>query len=734
MTTRATRTPAPRRRRHRLATTLVTLVLVAACQGENMDITAGYRPPEEVRRTGNRLRDEASLYLQQHARNPVDWYPWGEEALELARSEDRLIFLSSGYSSCHWCHVMEHEVFEHDDVAEALNRNFVCIKVDREENPAVDATYMQAVQLLTGGGGWPMSVFLTPDQKPFFGGTYIPHDNFLELLDRIQEVWTNQRAELERQAGQVTQRILAEPAADAPVAGAVDSTMLAGVVAAVGDRFDETHGGLAGDMKFPVPVRWQFLLNWHRRTGDAETLRMLEHTLDAMAGGGLRDHVGGGFHRYTVDPHWTVPHFEKMLYDNAQLATLYFTAGAALDRPDLIAVGEDVLEFLDREMCGDEGACYASFDADSGGEEGTYYVWTPAQITAAVGESDGPLLTDLLGVNLPGNFEHGASVVTRRTDVDSLAQRHGRDPDEAAALFDRHRDTLRTVRDDRTPPGLDRKIITAWNGLALSAFAQGYRATGRTEFRDRAVAIADFLERVHRVDDGGLARASNDGRAVGEGVLEDYALYARGLLELYQVTGRADHLDRARELLDLVAARFVRPAGAWYTTSDSGDTPLGRRTDFFDSVIPCGASAVVDALVTYGALTGHPEPLTEAADQLARQASLMQRTGLEMAGWLDAAVRLQGPLYDVVVAGDPGDPATEALYRAVAATLAPGVVISPLPAAGPDGRLASLAPVLTGKSAPEGGALAYVCLQGMCKAPTANPGEAGESIQDGWYR
>ena len=716
------------------APVLITLVLLGACQGEDMNIAAGYRSPEEVRRTGNRLRDQASLYLQQHANNPVDWYPWGEAALAAARREDKPIFLSSGYSSCHWCHVMEHEVFEHDDVAEVLNRHFVCIKVDREENPAIDATYMQAVQLMTGGGGWPMSVFLTPDQQPFFGGTYIPHDEFLELLDRVVEAWATQRAELENQAGRVTQRILAVPDPAGQTGAVVGHELMQTVVTGAREHFDEQYGGFAGPRKFPVPVRWSFLLDWYRRTGDDTAREMVDRTLTAMAGGGLRDHVGGGFHRYTVDADWTVPHFEKMLYDNAQLASLFLAAGAAFERPDLTAVGADVLEFLDRDMCDPEGACYASFDADSGGEEGTYYVWTPDQITAVAGQDDGPVLAELLGIDCGGNFERGTSVVTRRTDLAAVAAASGRDPADLARLFDRYRAALRTARDQRTPPGLDRKIITAWNGLALSAFAQGHRATGRADFRARAEAIADYLRRVHRHDDGTLYRASNAGRPTGAAVLEDYTLLARGLLDLYQVTGDAAHLEWAHELLDTVATQFVRAGGAWFTTPESGDIPLGRRVDLFDSVIPSGASVAVDALVTYGALTGHIEALDEAKRQLEAQSGLLARAGLEMAGWLDAALRLEGPLYDVVVLGKPEDERTRALYLAAAAGLSPGVVVTPLPAAGSPDRLESLAPALAGKTAPGGTPTAYVCQRGICQAPSVNPKKIRELTREGWAR
>ncbi|HOX24704.1 MAG TPA: thioredoxin domain-containing protein [Candidatus Krumholzibacteria bacterium] len=692
---------------------------------------SAYRAPGEVRRTGNRLRDEASRYLRQHAANPVDWYPWGAAALQRARDEDLPIFLSSGYASCHWCHVMEREVFEHDSVAEILNRHFVAIKVDREELPAVDAAYLEAVQLLTGGGGWPMSVFLTPDRQPFFGGTYFPRDRFLAILARIRDLWATRRADVASQAGEIAQQLLVEPAVDGDPQASVAREALARHVSGARARFDERAGGFAGAMKFPVPIRWRFLLDWYRSTGDADALAMVVRTLEAMAAGGLRDHVGGGFHRYTVDPAWTVPHFEKMLYDNAQLASLFLAAGAALGRADFTAVGVDTLDFLAREMSGADGVCYASLDADSGGEEGSYYVWTRAQLVAAVGPADGPPLADLLGVTAEGNFERRASVVTRRADHAAVAARHGLAPASLADLFDRHRDRLRSVRAERTPPGLDRKVVTAWNALALSAFVHGFMATGHQRYRDQAERIAAYVWRVHRDDVGRLRRASNDGRAVGDGILEDHGLLAQGLLNLFQASGDAAHLERARILLQTIRDHFRRPAGGWYATADWSESPLGRRADLFDSVTPGGASATVDALVAFGTVTGQSEPLAEARAEVARHAGLLERAGLEMAGWLAAALRLASPLRAAVIAGDPRDPDRGKLLAAAWSALSPATVVVPLPADGAASELLALAPLVAGKRAESGRATAFVCLEGTCLAPSADPAQLGVLLNDG---
>jgi uncharacterized protein len=681
----------------------------------------------------NRLAKETSPYLLQHAENPVDWYPWGSEALERAKREERPILLSVGYAACHWCHVMERESFEDPKIADVMNEHFVCIKVDREELPAIDAAYMEAVQLLTGSGGWPMSVFLTPDLRPFFGGTYFPRDRFLALLARIRELWGTRRADLERQAGEITQHLVAEPAtaAAADDGQPVDHALLGEITSRAHAAFDHDHGGLAGPMKFPVPVRWSALLHWWRRSGDPTARTLVTATLEAMAAGGLRDHLAGGFHRYTVDPHWTVPHFEKMLYDNAQLASLFLEAGAAFSRPDFTVVGLETLDFLTRDLSGSEGPCYASLDADSGGREGTFYVWTPEQITAVAGPQDGPPLAELLGVTAAGNFEAGTSVLVRRAAASAVAARHGHDPAAVAGLFERHRAALLAVRAERVAPGLDRKIITAWNGLAISAYARGYMASGRNDLRERAVQAAAYLREVHRDAHGRLLRASNGGQAVGEAILEDHALLARGLLDLFQVTGHASHLAWALELLETAERAYRRPAGGWFATAEAS-TPLGRRLDLFDSVLPSGGSAQLDALITAAALTGNAEARARASAEMAAQAGLIRRAGLEMAGWLTAALRLAGPLHEVVIAGDPGERVANDLLRTAWSRLSPGVVVVPVPAGGAEADLLALAPALAGKIASQAVATAHVCRFGVCEEPVNTAAALTQALGRGW--
>ena len=722
--------------RHFFRLTLISLFLFVGCfmNDANHEAAAeagnGPRDTETIRRDGNHLKDEPSLYLQQHAHNPIDWYPWGPEALELAKAGNKPIFLSIGYSSCHWCHVMEHEVFEHDDVAVYMNNHFVCIKVDREERPDLDRVYMEAVQMMTGRGGWPMSVFLTPDLKPFYGATYIPHDPFLQLAQRIHQVFLEQPDQLARQASDVAARIGALARTQPGEGEGPDHAAIDAVTARAPESYDATHGGFRQDQKFPTPVKWRFLLHEYRRRPTEDLGRMIVHSLEAMSQGGLYDHVGGGFHRYTVDVDWTVPHFEKMLYDNGQLTGLFIEAGVVLDRPDFLATGTDALDFLLRDMRDPGGAFYSSYDADSGGEEGTYYVWNRAEINAVAEPDDGPVLAEVLGVTETGNFEHtGSSVLTVRADNAAIAARHGRSEAEVAGLLTKYRDQLRDVRDQRVAPGLDRKIITSWNGLVLASLCQGYAATGNTDYLDAARKAADFLLDSHRRQDGSLRRASSEGRTSGEGIIDDYAFFSDGLMELWQVSGEVRYLTAARELMDVAVAEFGRDAGGFYMSRQGVDAPLGRTVDHFDSVIPSGNAVMLVNLVKLGSLTGVTDYHQTARDGLAAWSGLLDRAGLEMAWWFAAARRVNGPFYDVVITEGDGK---DALMAALLRTLPVSAVVNLIPADGAGADLLAVAPALAGKKAVDGRATAYVCRFGTCQAPTQDPAVMLEQILEGW--
>ena len=688
------------------------------------------RSPTEVRAAGNHLLGAGSLYLRQHAHNPVDWYPWGAEALERARRLDRPIFLSIGYASCHWCHVMEREVFEHDDVAALLNANFVSIKVDREERPDLDAVYMDAVQAITGGGGWPMTVFLTSALRPFTGGTYFPHDQFVALAREVLRLFRSERERVDEVGAALHDRISAGvPSAPGQ---AIDPDEVRRATRHAAQTTDPRWGGSPGRQKFPTPIRWRLMLHASRKWGDAEVGQALRLTLDQMASGGIHDHVGGGFHRYATDPRWVVPHFEKMLYDNAQLASLYIEAAASFDRPAHADVARDTLDFLAREMQRGAGL-FASLDADSGGVEGTFYVWTPEQLTALAGEADGAALAALLGVTADGNFE-GASVLTRRADPARVAAQLGRPVAEVEALWPAWRDRLREARAGRVPPGLDTKIVTSWNGLAISAFARGYAAFGDGTYRSVAEDAAQHLLTVHRRPNGTLYRASNEGRAEHDGVLDDYAFLAVGLLDLFAATGERRWLQAAKELIATADARFVAPDGGWFLTREGAEAPLGRHQDPFDAVRPSGHAAMLEALQRAASLTGDEALRVRVGSALAASAGLARRAGLGMAGTLDAALMAAGPSYQVVVAGRASDRRTHALEAAARAICAPWATVVTVPQTGPDAELMDLLPPTAGKRGRDGGPLAYVCEGRTCKAPTGDPAALRAQVLEGWVR
>ncbi|HEV3050455.1 MAG TPA: thioredoxin domain-containing protein, partial [Longimicrobium sp.] len=464
----------------------------------------------------NRLANETSPYLLQHKDNPVDWYPWGPEALERARAEGRPILLSVGYAACHWCHVMEHESFEDSRTAALMNELFVNVKVDREERPDIDSIYMAAVQQMTGRGGWPMTVFLTPDGAPFYGGTYYPPEprygmpSFRQVLTGVADAWKERRGDVDQSAADLTEAVR-QGTDMRPPPGTLDPALLDQAFAGLLPRFDDSWGGLAGAPKFPQSLTIDFVLRTWKRTGNAEALRWVEVTLRRMASGGIYDHLGGGFARYSVDEHWLVPHFEKMLYDNALLVPLYLNAWQATGADEYRAVAEDVLRWVTREMTSPEGGFYSALDADSEGEEGRFYLWTPEQIDEVLGPEDGAVFRAYYGVVPGGNFE-GRTILHAWRTVDAAAQEAGVTPERLMEVVSRARQPLYEARAKRVWPGLDDKILTAWNAMMLRAFAEAARITGRDEYRRIAVANAEFLLSRLRID-GRLQRTYKEGRA-----------------------------------------------------------------------------------------------------------------------------------------------------------------------------------------------------------------------------
>lgn len=688
------------------------------------------RAPSVVRSEGNRLQHEQSLYLQQHAFNPIDWYPWGDEALERARREDKPVFLSVGYSSCHWCHVMEHEVFEDDDVAAYMNEHFVCIKVDREERPDLDTAYMQALQLMTGSGGWPMSLFLTSEFKPYWGATYLPRDQFLAVARQLQDVYMTDRESVDQVGGELHE-LVSRPMM--PASGnAFSATKLEAVISGADQRFDETWGGYGSGAKFPTPPRWRFLLHYFRYSGDDRIGKMLKETLDRMGDGGIYDHISGGFHRYTVEPTWLIPHFEKMLYDNAQLASLYTEASVAFSEPRYGEITRDTLDFLLSELADAEGGFYASFDADSGGEEGSYYTWTPEELADVAGKADGQALALLLGVSEEGNFE-GVNVLSRRVSVADVANETGMEQSASAGLFAKHRSALQAQRSQRVAPALDKKIVTAWNGLAVGAMAQAYAVFGDERYRAAAEKAVEYLWQVHYRTEGSLARSSTNGSVSGEGILDDYAMLSGGLLELYSATGEVAHLERALLLIDYAQAHFAHQNAAFYLTPDSIEAPMGRQLMVHDSVEPSGNAAMLLAIQRAAVITGKAEYYDAVEQALMRYSGQLTQVGLEMAAWQDLALLQLAPYYTVVVAGD-ASAAQEELLAAARCGAYPHVAVVQVPATGASGDLARLAPAVVGKPASSSGALTYVCEFGTCLAPTDDPAQLLIRLQAGWRK
>jgi uncharacterized protein YyaL (SSP411 family) len=686
--------------------------------------------PSTIRERGNHLVGQRSQYLKQHAHNPIDWYPWGEEALARARDSDLPILLSVGYASCHWCHVMEDEVFEHEGVAAFLNANYVCVKVDREERPDVDAIYMNAVQAMTGRGGWPMTLILTPDLRPFFAGTYLPRDRFMAVVEQASERWRVDREGVKSDAARVLAQLSREVATGGGELASAE-TIRSIVDGAVG-AFDPTHGGFRGRMKFPTTSRWRFLLRAWRKSGGEPLAHGLRRTLDAMAAGGIHDPLAGGFHRYTVEPTWLVPHFEKMLYDNAQLAALYFEAGAAFAEPRYAQVGRRTLDFMLAEMAAPAGGFYASFDADSGGEEGSFYVWTPAELAAVAGAVDGPVLAAILGVRIPGTFDEARSVPSRQPDLVSLGRELRKTPAQLEAVLETWRPRLLEARSARPRPHLDQKLVTSWNGLAISALALGYRATGDARYLHAARATAERLWQVHRAADGSLYRASNDGHPEHAAVLDDYAFFAVGLLDLFDATSEIEALTRARTLVDEADRRFVRPEGGWYLAPASDPSLLVRTFDPFDGARPSGNALLLDAMHRLAALTGDAARWARVDAAAESLSPLVVGAGLSAAGVGDAALGLLGPFYDVVIAGDPAAADTRALRAAADALLPAWAVVAQVPPAGAPAELLAAMPALAGKDAPAAKATAYVCVRGACKLPTTDPAAFRSHLLAGW--
>ena len=671
----------------------------------------------------NRLGNETSPYLLQHANNPVDWYPWGEEALQRAQIEDKPILLSVGYSACHWCHVMERESFENPDIAAQMNENFVSVKVDREERPDIDSIYMTAVQAMTGHGGWPMTVFLTPDGKPFYGGTYFPPEDrggmpsFPRVMEAISDAYSNSRGDVLTTTEHLLDRMRQMSAVGQQGFEPLTDEVMRLAYRKAASDFDPRHGGFGLQPKFPQPMTYEFLLRHYLRTEDADALYMVELTLQRMATGGIYDQIGGGFHRYSTDTFWLVPHFEKMLYDNALLARLYLHAYQITGNPLYRRIVEETLEYVMREMTSPEGGFYSAQDADSEGVEGKFFVWLPQEIVDALGEEDGEVVCRYYGVTPHGNFE-GRNILRVAMDAANLARDENLDAGEFGELLTRARTRLLAVRNERIAPGLDDKILTSWNGLMLAAFADAAAVLGRDDYADVAQRNAEFLL-ANLMRDGRLLRTYKDGEAKLNGYLEDYAFVIDGLLTLHEVNFSRQTLDAAIEIGSRMVELFWDAAtGQFFDTGHDHEQLVVRPKDLTDNAIPCGSSMAVDTLLRLAVITGDGDMERKASGALRSARQLMMTFPTAAGHWLGALDFYLSRLKEIVIVGERGDASTDALLAEVHRRYIPNRVL--LGAANGDDAADGL-PLLAERHRIDGMATAYLCENYVCQLPVTDP-------------
>ncbi len=668
----------------------------------------------------NRLASETSPYLLQHARNPVDWYPWGPEALERARREDRPIFLSVGYSACHWCHVMERESFEDASIAALMNAHFVNIKVDREERPDVDEIYMRAVQSMTGSGGWPMSVFLTPNLEPFFGGTYFPprgrygRPGFADVLTSLARTWDEDRDRVLQHGRRMAERIAAEGKLD--TRGEIDPGVLDGSMQALEQGFDPVWGGFGGAPKFPHALDLRVLLRHARRTGSETARHVALHSLDRMARGGIHDQLGGGFHRYSVDEQWLIPHFEKMLYDNALLVPVYLEAFLVTRSSRFADTARRACDWALREMTTPEGGFASSQDADSEGEEGRFFVWTPKELERVLGARDAAWACAWFGVTEEGNFEHGTSALWREFPAAELAPRLGTTVAELESRMEDARTRLFAERERRVRPGTDDKVLAAWNGLMIGALAQAHQVLDEPRYLAAAQRAARFVLERMRQPDGRLFATARNGRAHLNAYLDDYAFVIQGLLDLHESDFDPAWLRSALELEAVVADQFEDAEfGGFFTTGRDHEALLARLKSPHDGALPAGNAVHALNLLRLAELTGRVALAERAERTLRAFAGLAHRHPAAFSQLVLALDFLAAGPKEVVIAGDLADPATHALLRALRTTFAPERVV----AHAGSGADAELIPIVAGRASST--ARAFVCRNYACDLPVDSP-------------
>ncbi len=681
--------------------------------------------------TTNRLGEETSPYLLQHADNPVDWYPWGEEAFETARQQDKPIFLSVGYSACHWCHVMAHESFENEAIAKSMNAHFVNIKVDREERPDVDEIYMNAVQLMTQQGGWPMSVFLTPDAEPFYGGTYFPPESrygrpgFGQVLESIATTYREKREDVSRASGRMIEGLERLGRLSASEEG-LESDLVERAAVKLSQNVDDRFGGFGTQPKFPNTMNLDLLLRHHVHTGDTDVLNCVTLTLDRMATGGIYDQLGGGFHRYSVDHRWLVPHFEKMLYDNALLSRLYTRAYGVTRHALYERIAVETLVYVLREMTSPQGSFYATQDADSEGEEGKFFVWTLEEVEAVVGSEEAGALCAYYDVTPSGNFE-GRNILNVPQDPESVAHSLGVDVTSLLATLDRGRNAMFDARSQRVAPDRDDKVLANWNGLMISAMAVAGRVFGHSRFDEAASKAARFILDEMRQDDGRLWHVYQDGRPRFNGYHDDYACVVNGLIDLYETTFERGWLEEAGDLVDVMVDQFWDDAdGGFFYTGRDHEALIVRSKNPYDNATPSGNAVAATALLRLATLTGRSEWADLAESTVRLFLPFLREMPSGFGQMLMAAdFVLKGPT-ELVCVGEPGDPDLETLVQTGWRTFVPNLVVA---RTSPDDGQALA--ITKDRVLVDGKATAYVCRDRVCSLPLHRAADLADALAVG---
>ncbi|QGJ68561.1 protein containing a thioredoxin domain [Planctomycetales bacterium 10988] len=681
----------------------------------------------------NRLANESSPYLLQHAENPVDWYPWGEEALQRSKAEEKPIFLSVGYAACHWCHVMEHESFESDEIAQFMNEHFVNVKVDREERPDLDQIYMTAVQMMTGQGGWPLNVFLTPELKPIYGGTYWPPErrfqmpSFLEVLDAVRDAWTERREQANQEANFRLEQMQKRRNWSRPGTN-LDRNLLEQVARTLSEIFDETHGGFGSAPKFPHAIDLRVLMRVGQILNSDRCRRMVQLTLDKMAQGGLYDHLGGGFHRYSVDPIWLVPHFEKMLYDNAMLAMTYLEGYQKFGEKRYAQVAEEILDYILAEMTDEQGGFYSTQDADSEGVEGKFYIWNPEEIREVLGQEEAELFLKVYKVSDEGNFE-GKTILNLDQSLEEWAKEFNQEPDSFLNSLKSSRDKLYQARQKRIAPGLDDKIIVSWNALMLEAMAFGSLVLNREDFLQAAIKAGEFLQESLRDQEGKLYHWWRNGKAKGTGFLDDYSYLINSLLTLYEASGQERWIDWAMELVEILLDQFHdEEEGGFFYTPRSGEQLILRNKDAEDGSVPSGNAMAAFALLRVYQLTGKDSFYKIAVETLKQHAGMMREYPSAAGQSLLGVYFLCEPSIEFVLVSANEDDSYSKLKKKLFEGFRPNRVVATRTTELNAYHSSHLDELFQGKTAEQGIAF-YRCEQFQCQEPTIGEEAILEEIE-----